>query len=95
VLGDESSLKTRQASSQREFFRLLGKASQSSSVVSLPGSVQATAAPIRPWYSIFNCVVLRDVEVLLEQLDDLASTVTRAPRHGQSGFLLGKNWTRS
>jgi ribosomal protein S18 acetylase RimI-like enzyme len=73
VLDDESSLKTRQASSQREFFRLLGKASQGSSVVSLPGSVQATAAPIRPWYSIFNSVVFRDAEVLLEQLDDLAS----------------------
>jgi ribosomal protein S18 acetylase RimI-like enzyme len=72
VPGDESLLQ-RQANSQREFFRFLGKASSRSSITDLPGRIQATAAPIRPWYSIFNSVVFRDAEVLLEQLDVLAS----------------------
>jgi len=78
VQGDKNLLQTRQASSQREFFRLVGKASAGSSVATLPGHVQATAAPIRPWYSIFNSVVFRDAEVLLEELDVLASLYREA-----------------
>ena len=73
MLGEESLLGPRQVNSQREFFRLLGEASRGSSVVNLPGGVQATATPTRPWYSIFNSVVFRDAEELLEQLDELAS----------------------
>ena len=74
----ERALQERQVASQREFFRLLGEASEGSSVAHLRGGVQATATPIRPWYSIFNSVVFEQADALLEQLDELASLYASA-----------------
>lgn len=76
-----SELKTRQANSQREFFRLLGAASPGSAVLNLPGAIQATAAPIRPWYSIFNSVVVTDASELGGHLQNLTSFYRRAGSH--------------
>lgn len=68
-----SELRARQVASQREFFRLLGAAGPGSAVKNFPGGIQATAAPIRPWFSIFNSVVATEASDLAGHLDDLAS----------------------
>lgn len=68
MIGDRELL-GRQVASQRAFFRALGAASQGASVLELAGGVQATAAPIRPWYSIFNSVLFTESEALLGHLE--------------------------
>lgn len=70
VTGGQALLQ-RQAASQRAFFRALGAASEGASVLDLCGGVQATAAPVRPWYSIFNSVVFEEPHALAEQLPRL------------------------
>lgn len=68
---DEWLLPQRQVESQRAFFRMLGAASDGSRIADLPGDVQAVAAPVRPWYSIFNSVVYKDPDAALGQLEHL------------------------
>lgn len=72
MLARHKSLIARQHASQRAFFRALATASDGAALLDLPGGVQATAAPVRPWYSIFNSVVYEDADSLLGQLDSLA-----------------------
>ena len=66
-----SQLLERQMASQRAFFQALGAASEGAATLELSGGVWATAAPIRPWYSIFNSVGFDEPARLLEHLPRL------------------------
>lgn len=70
-----------QAAGQRAFFRALGSASVGARVLELPGGVQATAAPVRPWYSIFNSVLFEDPDALAGRLDELQRFYREAGSH--------------
>jgi ribosomal protein S18 acetylase RimI-like enzyme len=64
-------LAARQARSQRGFFRALAGGSSGAQLIELEG-VQATAVPIRPWFSIFNSALYEDrraLEAALPALD--------------------------
>lgn len=67
----ETELATRQAASQRGFFRALAGGSEGAQLVELPGGVQATLAPVRPWFSIFNSTLYLDGRGLAEALPAL------------------------
>lgn len=56
----DDQLRRKQAASQRGFFRALAAGSEASRLYEADGGVQATLAPVRPWFSIFNPVVYED-----------------------------------
>jgi ribosomal protein S18 acetylase RimI-like enzyme len=69
---DNDRLRSRQAASQRGFYRALGGGSPGARLAEPSAEVQATIVPIRPWFSIFNSVLYRDPGALLEALPGLA-----------------------
>ncbi len=68
----DDELRTVQAASQRGFFRALAGGSEGSRLYEADGGVQATIAPVRPWFSIFNSVVYEDAAKLGAALPGLA-----------------------
>lgn len=68
----DGELRRRQAASQRGFFRALAAGSKGSRLYEGDGGVQATLAPVRPWFSIFNTVLYSDSEKLGAVLPRLA-----------------------
>ena len=83
MLEGDRTLIARQPASQRAFYRVLAGASDGAVLLDLPGGVQATAAPLRPWFSIFNSVVYEDAEAWLHQLVFLVrSDGARSSRSG-------------
>jgi ribosomal protein S18 acetylase RimI-like enzyme len=75
---DEVTLRARQASSQRGFYRALAAGSPDSRLLELPGGVQATIVPARPWFSIFNSVMCADDDALAPSLPELARAYDQA-----------------
>lgn len=59
--------------SQRGFFRALASGSDGSRLYEAEGGVQATIAPVRPWFSIFNSVLYTDAEKMSAALPWLAA----------------------
>lgn len=74
----DDQLRHKQAASQRGFFRALAAGAQGSRSYEAPGGVQATIAPVRPWFSIFNPVVYEDVSKLGAALPNLAEEYATA-----------------
>jgi ribosomal protein S18 acetylase RimI-like enzyme len=70
-------LRRRQAESQRGFYRMLASASPGARLLELR-DVQATLVPVRPWFSVFNSVLYRDVASLRAALPRLADEYERA-----------------
>jgi ribosomal protein S18 acetylase RimI-like enzyme len=71
-IATDEQLRARQAASQRGFFRALAAGSHGSRLYETDGGVQATVAPARPWFSIFNTVVYEDASKLGAALPGLA-----------------------
>lgn len=61
----------RQSRSQRAFFAALATGDARSRLLVLPGGVQATVVPVRPWYAIFNSVLYEEPDALLRALPGL------------------------
>ncbi len=71
MFGD-SELLAQQTANQRGFYRALAHGSVGSRLIALNGGVQATVAPVRPWYSIFNSVLYTEPGALISALPQLA-----------------------
>jgi ribosomal protein S18 acetylase RimI-like enzyme len=65
------------AQRKRGFYRMLASASPGARLLEI-GDVQATLAPVRPWFSVFNSVLYRDVRSLRAALPRLAHEYERA-----------------
>jgi ribosomal protein S18 acetylase RimI-like enzyme len=75
---DETLFRTRQAASQRGFYRALGAGSPGARVLEPAPGVQATVVPVREWFSIFNSVLYSDRDALLGSLPQLAEGYAEA-----------------
>lgn len=64
--------------SQRGFYRALATGSRGARLLELAGGVQATIAPIREWFSIFNSVLYLDAAALLAAHSELAGAYEAA-----------------
>jgi len=72
-MSGDSELLARQTANQRGFYRALAHGSVGSRLIELDGGVQATVAPVRPWYSIFNSVLYTEPGALINALPQLTS----------------------
>jgi hypothetical protein len=73
----EDRLRARQHSSQRAFYRALAGGSPGARLLELPG-VQATLAPVREWFSIFNSVLYEDPAALERHHGELVAAYADA-----------------
>jgi ribosomal protein S18 acetylase RimI-like enzyme len=72
---------SRQAESQRAFYRSLAGGAPGSRLDEPAEGVQATIVPAHPWLSIFNSVFYRDVEALEAALPDLEQRFRQSEVH--------------
>jgi len=77
---DDIALAARHARSQRGFFRALAGGSPGARLISSEAlkGVQATAVPVRPWFSIFNSVVYENCSELEAALPTLERDYAKA-----------------
>lgn len=72
---------SRQAESQRAFYRSLAGGAPRSRLAEPAEGVQATIVPAHPWLSIFNSVFYRDVDALKAALPDLEQVYRESEVH--------------